>query len=98
MIPYMNHGRWVADCPSPNCSAAEKVLPWQAVAVCNCQDRDFCQHSIPCATVIALDWPSDCGRIEAAVASRPLLNRNWYPWESVEGLEKENAAHGVDSS
>lgn len=98
MIPYLNHGRWVIDCPSLNCGGAEKVLPWQALAVCSCGDRDFCQHGNFCGTIIGLDWPADRMKIEAVVNQRALLHRNWYPWESVELLEEENAAHGLDRS
>lgn len=96
MIPYMNHGRWVVECSSLNCTAAEKVLAWQAVAVCDCRDRDFCQHATPCATVIQLDWPADRAKIEAILVTRPVLNRNWYPWQSLEKLVEENVAHGLD--
>lgn len=98
MTPYMNHGRWVIDCSSLNCGGAMRVLPWQAIAVCDCGDRDFCQHGNPCATIVQLDWPVDRMAIESVMQFRPLLNRNWYPWETLEGLGEENTAHGLDRS
>lgn len=98
MIPYLNHGRWVIDCPSLTCGGAERVQPWQHLIVCVCADRDFCQHGPYCGTIIQLDWPADRAAIEAVMLFRPLLNRNWYPGEPVEHLVEENAAHGLDRS
>lgn len=98
MIPYLNQGRWVIDCPSPDCNGAERVLPWQALSVCDCRDRSFCQHDSPCRWITELEWPADRQLIEATVNQRSILNRNWYPWETLEHLVEENAAHGLDRS
>lgn len=98
MTPYLNQGRWVIDCPSLNCGGALKVLPWQALTVCDCADREFCQHGPTCGCIIQLEWPADRRQIERIVSHRPISNRNWYPWETVDKLLEENAAHGLDHS
>lgn len=98
MIPSLNHGRWVINCPSIDCGGAVLVLPWQTVAVCDCRDRSFCQHGPYCGTIIGLDWPADRAQIEATVSQRSIVNRNWQPWETVDQLRGENAAHGLDAS
>lgn len=97
-IPYMNHGRWVVECPSLVCGGAERVLPWQALVVCVCRDRDFCQHPSPCGTIIQLDWPADWQQIQTVMADRSIINRNWVPGETVEQLRGENMAYGLDGS
>lgn len=98
MMPSLNHGRWVVNCPSIDCAAAVLVLPWQMLAVCDCRDRDFCQHGRLCGTLIQIDWPADWQQIEQTVRGRPITNRNWMPGESLTRLLEENMAHGVDNS
>lgn len=95
---YLNHGRWVVDCPSLNCAGALKLWSGQTPVACNCRDIDFCQHGPLCATVFNVVWPADRETIEATVADRPILNRNWLPDESLDLLLEENMAHGLDRS
>jgi hypothetical protein len=86
---YVNHGRWVADCPF-GCGGAE--LARDDVFLCrecgNVQNR---HHPVP------LVWPAeeDVRAIEAALVVRPVLNRNWNLNESLGALLVENVMHGL---
>jgi hypothetical protein len=44
-----------------------------------------------------LVWPDEEIRlgIEAALAVRPNVNRNWTPTETIDDLHAENAEHGL---
>jgi hypothetical protein len=77
----INHGRWIVEC---SCRSARNVYPerlWWCPA-CG-------------AGAVDVVWPDDAHAICAALASRPLVNRNWRPGETVVDLLAENAAHGV---
>jgi hypothetical protein len=86
---YVNHGRWVADCPF-GCGGAEVARA----------DIFMCRE---CANVpnayrpIVLAWPSDedVRAIEAALVPRPVVNRNWNLNESIGALLAENVEHGL---
>lgn len=80
---YINHGRIVANCP--NCNSAE-IVPPGAVFAC---------RSPGCGHIDALDFPADLATIEATLSRRPMVNRNWYPWETAADLAIENAAKGI---
>ncbi len=75
---YLNHGRWVADCPEPYCGGAE--LASGGLFVCaNCKRA---------ATII---WPDDKELIDQITAARPIPEtRNWLPGETLEDLRQEN--------
>lgn len=103
MIPtaaraYVNHGRWIADCPRPGCGNALKLTPHQGHFGCGI-----------CATTAPVDWPADADEIWDVLQLRPeARNRNWFPLEhelavrarcphgqTVAELLDENVAHGV---
>lgn len=79
---YLNHGRWVADCP---CNGAELVAPGLEM-VCG-----------SCGAVHQVRFPkkSDRQKIEAACGKRPVLHQNWSPAESVGELEAQNIENGI---
>lgn len=86
---YVNHGRWVADCPA-GCGGAE--LARDDVFMCReCGNITTRHQPVP------LVWPSDedVRAIEAALVVRPFLNRNWNIDESIGRLLAENAMHGL---
>jgi hypothetical protein len=86
---YVNHGRWVADCPF-GCGGAELAI--EDRFLCHeCRNAPNRHRSIP------LVWPApeDVSAIAAALVVRPVLNRNWNLNESIGALVAENAMHGL---
>lgn len=99
---YVNHGRWVAECPNQYCHNAEGLEPRQAAFACT--DRG-------CHLLAGIEWPDDPDGIWEALAERPdPATRNWFPhehhlavaWRVPHGqtpadLRAEAAEHGVVS-
>lgn len=86
---YVNHGRWVADCPF--CSGA-MLVSW----------RDPLFWCVKCRMVANNDWPMACvfplnrADIEQTLLMRPNpVNRNWRPDETIDQLVRENRDHAV---
>lgn len=77
---YVNHGRWVADCP---CGGAELIVENEPM-LCG-----SCAHS---RMVV---WPADVEAIESMLEVRDDRNQNWQPGQTVEVLEAENLARGI---
>jgi len=79
---YANHGRWVVECP--DCRGAQMA---------SAEDRRFMCHE--CANVAveglwrAVVWPEDHAEIDAALSGRPMVNRNWFPGETLDELRAE---------
>lgn len=87
LVAYVNHGRWVADCP---CGSG---------LLCSPRDEDAC--CLECGLVhrVAFPEPSDIDAATQILMQRPRRNRNWYPvGEQVSDLAAENAAHGLRGS
>jgi hypothetical protein len=78
--PYLNHGRWVANC---SCNGAELVS----------EDADMLCGS--CGTITPLVWPGESAAVEEAVRLRPTHNQNWVPGEPVADLVADNIRHGI---
>lgn len=73
---YVNHGRWVADCP---CGGAELVAEGRRM-VCG-----------SCGLNSPVTFPANTDEIERVLHDRrDTAARNWYPGETVEMLEAEN--------
>lgn len=67
---YVNHGRWIADCPDTRCGNAVALDPKQASYHC----RGGCN------LVTEIVWPADADDITRALAERPHdVNRHWAP-------------------
>lgn len=90
---YLNHGRWVVECPRDGCANA--YLARTAPKRCECVSVEVCTHSEQCDQIIDVVTPDNRRAIELAVSTRPYANRNWRPGETVELLEAENIEHGV---
>lgn len=81
---YVNHGRWVADCPACNGG----IACWPDNPVCMCLD---------CGRTFTAAFPSkaDVKKAVALLSERPTTARNWMPQrESVSDLRAENAVNG----
>lgn len=65
---YVNHGRWVADCPI-GCGCALELQPGQMLFPCP-----------ECKTISETDWPENADEIWDALQKRIMpRTRNWYP-------------------
>jgi hypothetical protein len=88
-VAYVNHGRWLADCPF-GCGGARMVQPNVPFWCVFCGNAGAGGQSVP------VDWPGDPAAIEAVLKLRDLERfRNWFPWETVTNLRNENRDHGV---
>lgn len=98
-LAYVNHGRWVADCPNRTCpqpscpgycNAAMDLLNG-APYLCGC-----CYNSDLGGRWRPVQWPTDADRqeIERALLARPsTATRHWRPEQPVRDLAEENARH-----
>lgn len=87
---YINHGRWVAECPL-GCGDAKVLSGLANLYICTepgCPSMDWYQ----------VVFPEEREEIEAVLLSRRAhrpdmaLARNWKPGESLSALEAENVA------
>ena len=101
---YLNHGRWVIDCPVCNSGLMAKDSFMVCVA---CYPNLMSKHessrlrAVKVATMqgnlLELNWPDNKYEIDEVVKDRPVVNQNWKPNEgnTMESMRAENAAHGV---
>lgn len=87
---YINHGRWVADCPF--CPGAEIVWREDATFFClSCFNEQADFRCVPIA------FPLNAGEIENILERRPVAaTRNWLPHETAKALRDENRREGVN--
>jgi hypothetical protein len=97
---YVNHGRWVADCPA-ECGGAMSLDPRQGLFACGV-----------CKQMNEVEWPDNPDEIFETLMRRPLArNRNWFPTghflalrgsmahgQTVNELLEEEERYGVDGS
>jgi len=78
-LVYVNHGRWVVECPSGDNNAFE-ILGSNRWFTCTLCKRDF---------QVRLPYNHDL--IDKILGQRPnLMNRNWLPTETTAALIQEN--------
>ena len=89
-IAYVNHGRWVADCPSDYCGGAMAVTPGLPFMCGTCLNVEIgCKYRL-------VEWPQVRGAIEEALSERPVPEvMNWRPGETVKALRDETGAHMI---
>ena len=75
-VPYLNWGRWVADC---GCGSAMAVLPGQPSMTCAVPaDEDGGDVVVldgQCGATTGLEWP-DVAAVEASVAGLPAAQQS----------------------
>lgn len=86
VVPYINHSRWVADCP---CGGAM-----------HCWDRNPYGCCLDCGVLHKVRWQPPAKRAEVTrlLAGRPVQHRNWdaHKGETVEELKIQNVLmHGA---
>jgi hypothetical protein len=87
-LAYVNHGRWVADCPTAFCAGAVPLLPGAPFMCGNCLNAECGFKYRP------VEWPADRAHIEEVLGERLLPETaNWRPGETAERLTAENAAY-----
>lgn len=70
-LAYVNHSRWVADCPNPQCTNADELTPGQFMFTC-----------VVCHLLVPVQWPppQTAHEIWLVLAERKdPENRNWFP-------------------
>lgn len=84
-------GRWIVNCPNPDCMGAEYLDPENLIFMCcSCWNEEH-GHSW-----LKVQIPTGSRKeIERLLILRPGRNRNWIPGESVASLRSDNIAHGV---
>ncbi len=85
---YVNHGRWVVDCP--DCNGAQLACRTDRRFMC-----DECGNITIGGLWRPVDWPADIAAIEAVLQVRPLANQNWAPGETVQDLAADNNLRGI---
>lgn len=78
---YINHGRWVADCP--NCNGAELVASGMPM-VCG-----------SCGAEHAVTFPRNRPKLEEVLTVREMRLQNWLPGQTPSDLLAENIEHGL---
>lgn len=92
-IARVDHGRWIADCPTDGCNGAEFVsLSGQPFFCTECRNAATGNVPVP----VVLPDEKTCDLIARYLVPRPVpANRNWNPGETVKQLQQENREHGV---
>lgn len=70
---YVNHGRWMVDCPI--CGAARNVTPGRHFWCAACGNQRYA------GAALVITWPDDIDAIGELLAVRPRENQNYDPVE-----------------
>lgn len=77
---YVNHGRWIANCPRKYCANAIALKPKETTF--------HCSGPGGCKMVAPVEWPSDAEEIWNVLMERPVpTTRNWFPSGHVMALK-----------
>ena len=83
----IEYARWIVDCP--NCHNAEFAFEDNLFFCSQCLNSDIDGKARK------VKMPEERKQIEAILGKRAIINRHWYPNETVEDLENENLKKGV---
>ena len=87
---YVNHGRWVINCPGVGCEASMQLSRGARVVALEFVFTG--PGCVTCGQPINVVWPDEPGLVDAALAARPKERyRNWHPGETVDDLLGENS-------
>ena len=86
--PRVERGKWIAQCVA--CDSFSVIRRHAQTHVCySCWNGGT-------PVWLPISWPENTEEIEAILLRRPnVINRNWYPGETVEMLRQENLDNGV---
>jgi hypothetical protein len=75
-VAFYSWGRWVANCPNPDCSFALQLTPAQARWECSAS-------GVPemCGTTADVEWPTSptTDEVTEALAGEAPQNQSWSP-------------------
>lgn len=99
-VVFMNQGLWVARCPRPLCTNAERFGRCADGSVGGLTGSSFWCRDVDglggCGLRCPADWPSNIEKIEQMVLCRPVpASRNWEPGETLHDLLAENIGNGI---
>lgn len=77
------YARWICDCP--NCHNAEFVFE-DGLFLCSA-----CQNSDVGGAIRRVKLPPERKQIETILGKRKIINRHWFPGETIDSLTKEAA-------
>lgn len=90
-IARINHGRWDAVCPDPQCSGGEVVDPNDPVFMClSCGNVANRVNGVARLRPVEFPAQSEQKLIEKPLLQRPRINRNWDRSDTHIDLWKEN--------
>lgn len=90
VLAVVNHGRWIVECPTPQCGGAEQVDPDWPVYVC--AGGDGCGVG-----PLTVAFPEGWQEVETELLARPAAaTRNFLPHETVADLRRENEMHAAE--
>ena len=91
VLAEVNHGRWVVDCPDPDCTSAQLAAREDPRFLCvSClNERTAAGAWLPVA------WPEQVDDIEAVLRERDTVNANYRAGETVAVLIQENLVMGA---
>jgi hypothetical protein len=85
-LAYVNHGQWIADCPTEGCSSASLLLREAGFFCGDCLNASIGYK------LRAVRWPRGVSQIEKLLLRRPdSKTRSWSLGEAVAHLREENA-------
>lgn len=77
-------------------AAGKRMLFDDVLGVPMAQAEKVLSEKMKQAKLLTVIFPADKSKIDIVTVKRPYPeNRNWYPWESLKDLQKENALHGI---
>ena len=83
----IEYARWIVDCP--NCHSAEFAFE-DNLFFCS-----LCKNSDVQGKARRVIFPGPRLEIETTLGKRPIINRHWYPGETVESLQEESKRMGI---
>jgi len=90
LIPRVNHGRWIVDCPSQFCRGAELAREDGLFMCQSCFNASYGRK------YLSVKFPRYRGSIEQVLSRRQNAeNRNWSQGETITKLRVENKRFGV---
>ena len=92
---YINHGKWIIECPSPGSSCSAAILGHPDMPEFFCPS---CGNAVWDGKWLHVVFPDETTvhQIEALLSVRPdITSRNWVPPETVDDLKLENKVNGL---
>ncbi len=83
----IEYARWIVDCP--NCHSAEFAFEDKLFLCSACKNSDIGGQ------IRKVKMPPQRKEIENILGKRKIINRHWFPEQTIKDLEEENTKHGL---